>query len=214
MSESATTLQPSPTAGPFTAAITGMRHRIMLSTMSRPSSIVCRRSTLSFAMRSSRPKSPPAEKARPAPVITATRASVSELSCGKSCARLKCSSSFVALSASGRDNVTMRTGPSSSTRITSDSSYFMGVLLLFCLGDRAPQGGTDRPKTRDAVSAGREIEDARRDDVLLDLGRTTHDALGPAVEIGLERDVVGVHHRVRARQIERRGADRLLDPGH
>ena len=68
-SESAITLQPSPTAGPLTAATTGTRHRIMLSTSSRPSAITSWRSARSFAMRSRRSKSPPAENARPSPVI-------------------------------------------------------------------------------------------------------------------------------------------------
>ena len=35
-----------------------------------------------------------------------------------------------------------------------------------------------------------------------------------AVEIGLERDVVGVDGRVRSRHGQRRGADALLDPRH
>ena len=97
-SDSAMTLQPRPTAGPFTAATTGMRHRIMLTTRSRPSAMVDWRTAVSSIMRSRRSKSPPAENARPAPVITATRASASALSCGNSSVSPRCSSGLIALS--------------------------------------------------------------------------------------------------------------------
>src|SRR5262245_31886908 len=91
----------------------------------------------------------------------------------------------------------MRTGPSSSTRITSGRSYFMGSYSL-----------------SDARSAGRQVENACRDDVLLDLRGATHHALGPAVEVRLERDVVAVDRAGRSREVESRGADGLLDPRH
>ena len=103
--------------------------------------------------------------------MTATRASVSALSCGKSCVSAKCSSSLIALSCSGRDSRTMRTGPSASTRMTSGRSYFIASPL--------------------AVRSVGQAEDAGRDDVLLDLRRAAHDALGPAVEVRLQRHVVG-----------------------
>ena len=47
MSESATRLQPSPTAGPFTAATIGRRHRTMPVTIWRPCAIVVSRSAVS-----------------------------------------------------------------------------------------------------------------------------------------------------------------------
>src|SRR4029453_3416345 len=65
-----------------------------------------------------------------------------------------------------------------------------------------------------ARSGRREAEDARGDDVLLDLRRATHDALGAAVEVDLQRDVVTVERGLRARDRERGAADRLLDPRH
>src|SRR5438105_5055246 len=68
-SDRAMTLQPRPTAGPFTAATTGIRQRIMLMTSSRPSAMTSWRKTRSLAIRSSRSKSPPAENARPAPPV-------------------------------------------------------------------------------------------------------------------------------------------------
>ena len=74
-------------------------------------------------------------------------------------------------------------------------------------GSRADQGCVARPRSTrsgDATwrdgSRAREAEDPGRDDVLLDLGGATHDALGAAVEIHLQPGVVGVEHRTRCRR--------------
>ena len=173
------TLQPRPTAGPFTAATTGMRQRIMLSTSSRPSSMVSRRSARSLAMRSSRSKSPPAENARPSPVITATRASASALSCGNSLreAEVQLVVDRVELLGARR---AARCGPGRRPRRGSR---------------RAGRTSSSAPFGSSTASGRRETEDPGGDDVLLDLRRATHHALRAAVEVGLERDVVGVDHR-------------------
>ena len=100
---------------------------------------------------------------------------------------------MIVLSCSGRDNRTMRTGPS------------------------ALDAGRRRGGRIHSESFGQpvgEAEDARRDDVLLDLRGAAHDALRPAVEVDLERGVVGVDDRVRSRDRERGRAHRLLDPRH
>src|SRR5262245_4886085 len=191
------TLQPRPTAGPLTAATTGTRQRIMLSTSSRPSAITSRRSSRSSAIRWRRSKSPPAENARPSPVMTATRASASALRSGKTRASPRCRSSFTALSCSGRASRTMRTGPSVSTRIASGRAYSIG--LLFGCSVRS-----DR----------RQAENARGDDVLLDLGGSAHHALRAAVQVDLQPDVIAVDHRFRSGQLERCRSHGLLDPGH
>src|SRR5262249_28141150 len=63
-------------------------------------------------------------------------------------------------------------------------------------------------------SGRRKAEDPRGDDVLLDLRGAAHHALGAAVEVDLQRDVVAVDHGIRSRHGERRGPHRLLDPRH
>src|SRR5580704_2448363 len=190
MSLSATRLQPSPTAGPLTAATIGTRQRARPSTRSRPCAIVLARSAGSRLSSSRYSKSPPAENARPLPVSTAARASWSSLSRGQSRARPVCSGSLTALSASGRLRVMIRSGPSATTSISSGRSY---------------------------MSGGSQPEDARGDDVLLDLRGAAHDRLGPAVEVGAEQPggagaLAGADAGFGFGQ--RRVSDGLLGPGH
>src|SRR5580692_1364013 len=182
MSLSATRLQPSPTAGPLTAATIGTRQRAMPRTRSRPCAMVFARSSASRLSSARYSKSPPAENARPLPVSTAARASRSSLSRGQSRASPVCSGSLTALSASGRLSVMIRSGPSATTPISSGRSY---------------------------MSGGSQSENARGDDVLLDLRGAAHDRLRPAVEVGAEQ--LGV---AGAALGQRRVPDSLLGPGH
>src|SRR5262245_13720717 len=66
----------------------------------------------------------------------------------------------------------------------------------------------------DHLSGRRKAEDARGDDVLLDLRSAAHDALRAAVEVDLEPDVLTVDHRARSRHGERCGTHGLLHPRH
>src|SRR6202012_3909730 len=123
MSLSATRLQPNPTAGPLTAATTGIRHRAIPSTISRPSRMVLARRSGSLDSSSRYPKSPPAENARPAPVITAARAVGSSVSRCQSRASPTCRLSLTELSESGRFKVMIRSGPSARTSTSAGMSY-------------------------------------------------------------------------------------------
>ena len=191
-SESAITLQPRPTAGPFTAATTGMRQRIMLSTSSRPSAIVSRRSV----------------------AVLGHAVEEVEVAAGRE---------RTALAGDHRD---ARVGVGAELREQlREAEVQLVVDRVELLGPRQPHDA-DGPSASTRIDVGQVVlhgisfsevgktEDARGDDVLLDLRRATHDALRPAVEVGLERDVVGVDHRARARHRERGAPDRLLDPGH
>src|SRR5246127_2804248 len=159
MSLSATRLQPSPTAGPLTAATTGIRHRAIPSTISRPSAMVLARRSASPANSSRYAKSPPAENALPAPVSTAARAVRSSLSRCHIRASPECRLSLTELRESGRFRVMMRSAPSARTSISAGMSY-----------------------TSDSQS-----QDSRSDDVLLYLRCAAHDALRAAVQIVAEQ---------------------------
>ncbi len=102
MSHSTAMLQPSPTAGPLTAAITGSGNRSISSMISAPSRRLSSRATGSSRNEVIQSRSPPAEKARPAPVRITTRASRSAASWRHTSARARCSGSLTALSSSGR----------------------------------------------------------------------------------------------------------------
>src|SRR5882757_4617470 len=159
MSLSATRLQPRPTAGPLTAAITGIRHRAMPSTISRPSRMVLARRSASSDSSLRYEKSPPAENALPLPVSTAARAVGSSVNRCHSRASPTCRLSLTALSSSGRFRVMIRSAPSARTSISVGMSY---------MSDSQSQ-------------------DSRSDDVLLYLRCPAHHTLRPAVQIGAEQ---------------------------
>ena len=75
MSASSATASPAPTATPLMAEMIGLSQLIMLWTMSRASFIVPATTSRLPMDRSTTSKSPPAENALPAPVMTATRTS-------------------------------------------------------------------------------------------------------------------------------------------
>ena len=70
MSIGSVIVTPMPTAGPLTAAITGLRHRAMASAVTPPGN---RGGRLSRNERTPAARSAPAQKARPRPVTTTTR---------------------------------------------------------------------------------------------------------------------------------------------
>ncbi len=129
MSLSPARLQPSPTAGPFTAAMIGTSMLAMPRTMTAPSSMIAARRSVSWTMRSRRLRSPPPENARPAPVITSASMSVSAASRSHTWASAPWSTSLVALNASGRFSVSSRTAPCDSTSRTS--SEFSVIAALY-----------------------------------------------------------------------------------
>ena len=79
ISEESATARPAPAAGPLMAEMIGLSSLIMFQTMARASSPIAIIFCASPSLAISSFKSPPAEKARPAPVTTTTRVSGSYL---------------------------------------------------------------------------------------------------------------------------------------
>jgi hypothetical protein len=102
MSASSATANPAPTATPLMAEMIGLSQLIMLWTMSRASLIVCATTSRLPMDFSTTSKSPPAENARPAPVITATRTSSSSARSSHTRLSSLCKRKLVELSDSGR----------------------------------------------------------------------------------------------------------------
>jgi hypothetical protein len=121
-------LQPSPTAGPFTAATTGSGKSIISVSSRRAPSISPRRCSRSSHSSTKWCMSPPALNALPAPVSTAARASVSEARCRHTATSAACSALLVAFIASGRLSVTTRIGPLASISNSGSNGFSIGHL--------------------------------------------------------------------------------------
>jgi hypothetical protein len=113
-SQSVANVQPSPTAGPFTAATIGTRTPSMASTSRLAWRIALPRACWSSAKRGKSAVLPPALNARPPPVSTTARASGSSSMRARSAGNSACNSSSKEFIASGRLSVTRTTGPDCS----------------------------------------------------------------------------------------------------
>ena len=107
MSHASTISHPPPSATPFTAAITGL---VRSCRSVRPAKPVGGRAMAPPSACHFR--SLPAQKARPAPVTTATRSAGSASKASNTVARASCAGAWSAFSRSGRFSVTCRIGPS------------------------------------------------------------------------------------------------------
>lgn len=112
MSASSATTTPAPTATPLIADTTGFSQSMMFQTRSDISRSMWETRSWSPAIRSTMPRSPPAENAFPAPVITATRVAASADTSRQTRASSPCRTSSAALYFAGLSMVMSRT-PSS-----------------------------------------------------------------------------------------------------
>ena len=109
MSQKSATVAPSPTASPFRRQITGFSRSSRPKTICFASTAIPSKIAGSSIASCSQSMSPPAQKARPAPVSTTMSVSSSAAISRKSRAISLCMAAFTALSTSGRFSVTVST---------------------------------------------------------------------------------------------------------